>query len=163
MIVRAALLREAPQVCEVLRRSITELCVSDHGNREEVLAGWLDNKTPEVVGSWIADPDQRVLVAVVDERIAGVGAALRAGEVAQTGEVALNYVSPDFRFRGVSRAILLGLEDYLVAEGNRVAVLTSTATAHRFYLGAGYVDSGEPVPWRGVANVYPMRKDLQEH
>ena len=51
------------------------------------------NKTLEIVGSWIIKPGNSVLVAFADESIVGVGA------VTDAGEITLNYVSPDARFR----------------------------------------------------------------
>ena len=53
---------------------------------------------------WVADPGQRVLVAEIMGRLAGVGSA------SDDGVVLLNYVSPDFVRRGVSAAIFAGLE-----------------------------------------------------
>jgi hypothetical protein len=52
------------------------------------------NKTPEIVGSWIIKPDNSVLLAVDDDSI------LAVGSVTDAGEITLNYVSPDARFRG---------------------------------------------------------------
>ena len=62
--IRIAVAADAPTACEVLRRSITELCVADHSHDPEILGRWLANKTPEIVASWIARPDNSVLVAV---------------------------------------------------------------------------------------------------
>jgi GNAT superfamily N-acetyltransferase len=153
MIIRPADLSESSEICTVLRRSISELCEPDHQNIPEVLCGWLDNKTPDNVEMWIGDRDQTVLVAIIDHRVAGAGAANKGGEIC------LNYVCPDFRIRGVSKAVLLELERYLVANGKTVAQLTSTATAHRFYISAGYTDDGAPKLWRGNY-VFPMCKRL---
>ena len=61
---------------------------------------WLENKTPEVFLSWFNQPDNSVLVAVNDGRV------LAVGSVTDAGSINLNYVSPDARFRGVSRALL---------------------------------------------------------
>ena len=91
----------APAECEVIRRSISELCEADHRNDPEILRRWLANKTPEIVGSWIIKPGNSVLVAVDDDSI------LAVGSVTDAGEITLNYVSPDARFRGVSRACSL--------------------------------------------------------
>lgn len=85
--------------------------------------------------------------------IVGVGAASAAGEIL------LNYVSPDARFRGVSKAILLHLESYVLAQGNRKSFLSSTRTAHPFYLAVGYEDAGEPELWAGMS-AQPMVKWL---
>ena len=152
--VRDAVHDDAEAMCVVLRRSIKELCASNHKDDPETLDAWLSNKTPENVRSWIDSPDQRVLVAVDGDEICGVGAA------AANGEILLNYVSPDARFRGVSKALLAQLEEHLRVSGLTAASLTSTQTAHRFYLGAGYEDDGPPNTWRG-GEVYQMRKVLQ--
>ena len=82
--VRDAVREDAPAACEVIRRSISELCEADHQN------------DPEIVGSWIIKPGNSVLVAVDDDSI------LAVGSVTDAGEITLNYVSPDARFRGVS-------------------------------------------------------------
>jgi GNAT superfamily N-acetyltransferase len=134
--IRPARPKEAEAVCDVLRRSITELCLADHGGDAAALEDWLANKTPENVRTWIGRPRQRLLVAVLDGRIAGCACAT------ESGAVVLNYVLPDFRFRGVSKALLAALEDYLAEAGNTASVLNSTATAVRFYREAGYVEAG---------------------
>jgi len=123
-------------MCEVLRRSIVELCVRDHRNDPERLAEWLADKTPGQVAGWIAFPGNQLFVAAAGEAIVAVG-GLNA-----KGEITLNYVSPDGRFQGVSRAMLQTLERALREKGHRRATLTSTLTAHDFYLAAGYADCG---------------------
>jgi GNAT superfamily N-acetyltransferase len=132
--IRAAQMREAGAICEVLRRSIIELCVRDHQNDPARLAEWLANKTPENVAGWIANPDNCMFVAVAEGNILGVGS------IGSGGEIALNYVSPDGRFQGISRAMLHTLEDTARELGCRRITLTSTFTAHDFYLAAGYSD-----------------------
>jgi GNAT superfamily N-acetyltransferase len=138
--IRAARPTDAVAACEVVRRSIAELCVLDHQNNPEWLADWLSNKTPENFAAWIADPESRMFVAVSADAIFAVGL------VRTSGEIALNYVSPDVRFQGVSRAMLRTLEDTARELGHRKAALTSTITAHGFYLTAGYTDC-EPGDW----------------
>ena len=49
--IRHAVAEDPPAACEVLRRSIAELFVADHGNDPEILGRWLANKTPEIVAS----------------------------------------------------------------------------------------------------------------
>ena len=134
--IRAGEPRDAAAACEVLRRSIIELCVRDHENDPVRLSQWLANKTPGHVAGWIADPQNRLLVAATDDAILAVGSATT------NGEITLNYVSPDGRFRGVSRAMLRALEQVLRDQGYLAATLTSTLTAHDFYLAAGYRDCG---------------------
>jgi hypothetical protein len=64
MEIRDAVPEDASAACQVLRQSIAELCVADHGNDPAILTRWLSNKTPEIVASWIAKPDNSLLVAV---------------------------------------------------------------------------------------------------
>jgi GNAT superfamily N-acetyltransferase len=134
MDVRSARLEDADEMAEVLRRSITELCVADHQNDERVLAKWLANKTPTLVRLWISQSDQQVIVAVMEDRIAGVGAATKGGLVL------LNYVSPEHRFMRVSTALLDALEAYIITQGAKESRLVSTHTARPFYLNRGYRD-----------------------
>lgn len=150
--VRQAHPDDAEAAAAVLCASIGDLCVADHGNDPEIVARWLANKTPRDIRRWIEAPG-RLYVAERYGRIVGVGAA------ATTGQVTLNYVLPEARFRGVSRTLLSALEAYLRAEGHPRCTLSSTRTAHRFYLTAGYVDAGEPQIWRGLT-AFPMVKDL---
>jgi GNAT superfamily N-acetyltransferase len=153
MIVRIATDNDVEAACRVLRRSIEALCGADHGGDDEALRSWLANKTPDHLRSWIHAPEQRVLVAEEDDLILGVGAASTAGEIT------LNYVSPEARFRGVSKAILAALEDFLRENGRDRARLWSTRTAHAFYRQAGYEDDGAPKSWGKLA-AQPMTKRL---
>jgi GNAT superfamily N-acetyltransferase len=79
-----------------------------------------------------------VLVAVED------GCIFAVGSVTDAGEITLNYVSPDARFRGVSRAMLTALEARALERGADRCTLLSTETAHRFYRSAGYIENGVP-------------------
>ena len=154
MLIRRACSDDAAKACVVMRRSIAELCGSDHHGDPAILNAWLANKTPAMVASWIADSGNVVLVAAEDDAILAVGA------VRTNGEITLNYVSPDARFRGVSRALLAGLEAVANDLGNEACWLTSTETAHRFYLSCGYADCGQPEGRFGTTSSYPMQKTL---
>jgi len=156
MKIRAATLEDAPAACLVMRRSIAELCVADHRNDKAILAQWLSNKTPEIFVSWIGQLDNSLLVATEDDNI------LAVGSVTNTGQITLNYVSPDVRFRGISRALLGALEVRAMERGNTRCILTSTETARRFYLANGYVEDGLPVGNFGTSSGYPMSKVLGE-
>lgn len=150
---RAPVPSEAAAICTVLRRSITELCTDDHHDDPAVLGQWLANKTPENIAIWLESPDYHYLVAAEKDEILGVGC------VSNTGEIMLNYVSPDARFRGVSRAMVEQLEHIAKNLGNEVCVLESTGTARRLYLSIGYVQNGEPGSKYGPVD-YPMIKYL---
>ena len=134
----------------MLIASITELCAADHKNDPTALASWLANKTLEGVGVWFANPANTILVAERDGEIAACG-AFNTGR-----KIILNYVSPQHRFAGVSKALLEAME---AALGAGEARLDSTLTARRFYLAAGWEEAGPPEPYRFVPG-YPMRKVL---
>ncbi|MGO9360721.1 MAG: GNAT family N-acetyltransferase [Xanthobacteraceae bacterium] len=153
MEIRDAVAEDAPAACDVIRRSIAELCAADHRDDPEILGNWLRNKTPEIVGAWIGQPTSSILVAV--ER----GLILAVGGITDGGYITLNYVSPDARFRGVSKALLVALERRAIARGNAQCTLHSTTTAHRFYLATGYADDG-PSGHKFSIPSQPMRKVL---
>ena len=111
--------------CAVLRRSITELCRADHGGDAILLGKWLSNKTVENLTRWIMQT--HFVVAEERETILGV-AAMNA-----SGKITLNYVSPEARFRGVSKALVqqleskaraLGLSEYVGDDTNGAPVLS---------------------------------------
>jgi GNAT superfamily N-acetyltransferase len=154
MQIRDAVPEDADAACETIRRSIGELCTADHGNDPEILTRWLGNKRPDIFQSWIANPDASLLVAVED------GHVLAVGGVTNAGEITLNYVSPDARFRGVSRAMLRALEARTAERGNTHCRLHSTETARRFYLANGYTEVGPPAGKFGTTSSYPMTKTL---
>jgi GNAT superfamily N-acetyltransferase len=154
MQIREARVDDAEEACRVLRRSIAELCTTDHCGNPAILDVWLANKTPENVASWIANPSSHVFIAAEGTAIVGVAAVTTAGEVT------LNYVSPDSRFRGVSKALLNALEAKASDLGIDRCTLTSTETARQFYLSGGYVEQGPPVDVFGSVKSYPMVKHL---
>jgi N-acetylglutamate synthase-like GNAT family acetyltransferase len=152
-----ATIADAPAACDVLRRSITELCYADHGGDPAVLGKWLSNKTVENVSRWIAD--NHFFVAEDDGRLLGCAAMDGAGRIT------LNYVAPDARFRGVSKALVGVLEEAARNLGIEECRLESTQTALRFYRALGYVHSNEsyPMPLTGTpATVLQKRLRTEE-
>ena len=154
MNIRDATKADAAVACEVLRASITELCVSDHRNDPDILGRWLANKTPENLAAWAADSNASLLLAVEGQSI------LAVGSVRNDGEITMNYVSPAARFRGASSALLKALEARAKERGNTSCRLLSTETAHRFYLDRDYVDAGAPQGKFGTTSSYPMSKRI---
>jgi GNAT superfamily N-acetyltransferase len=132
--------------CRALRRH--------HRNDPAILARWLSNKTPENVSVWIARPDASMLVAVDG------GAIVAVGMVTDAGEIILNYVSPDARFRGASRTLLAALEAGAAERGAGQCRLESTETAYRFYRANGYVEDAAPSEKFGMSSGYRMAKSL---
>ena len=147
--IRLARTDDASAICGVLRRSIAELCEADHGNDLAFLTAWLANKTPENIAGWIVNPTNHFYVAVANGGI--VGAAC----ITSAGEINLNYVSPDARFKGVSSALLATLERKAAELGLPQCTLASTKTALQFYRSAGYRETTATTQ-RGT----PMVKDL---
>jgi GNAT superfamily N-acetyltransferase len=134
--VRPAVAADVPAMSAVLIASITELCAADHRDNPAILARWLRNKTPEQVALMLSNPGAEFFVAEHDGQVAAVGCVNRPDEIG------LNYVSPAHRFAGVSKALLAGMEEHLRGRGVSSAKLSSTTTAHRFYLAAGWRDAG---------------------
>ena len=132
MEIRTATYSDADEGSLVLRRSIEELCREDHGGDPAAIAGWTSNKNPEMWRAWIDQETTELYVAVDTARIVGVGM------MDAEGEIMLNYVSPDARLRGVSKALL----NHMEAEARRLGLtqcsLDSTKTARGFYQSAGY-------------------------
>src|SRR5882757_9842767 len=60
--IRDATPDDAEAACDVLRRSISELCVADHGNDPAILNAWLGNKQPEIVAAWARQTGNSLLV-----------------------------------------------------------------------------------------------------
>jgi GNAT superfamily N-acetyltransferase len=152
--IRDARPEDAAAASNVLRASITELCVADHHNDPEILWRWLANKTPENVAAWTADLGASLLLAVEDDVV------LAVGSVRNDGEITMNYVAPAARFRGASSALLRALEMRAKERGNTACNLFSTETAHRFYLNRGYVVAGVPQGKFGTSSSYPMWKKI---
>lgn len=121
---------DAADACLIIRRSISELCSLDHGGDEKLLVDWLSNKTIENVRKWILQ--WHFFAAEEAGKILGVGGMDHAGKIT------LNYVSPDARFRGVSKALVQSIEDKARALGIDECSLDTTQTALQFYQGLGY-------------------------
>ena len=138
----------------VLRRSITELCAADHQNDPHILSQWLANKTEDNLRTWIAREGQIYFVAEIDGRIAGVAA------VSAIDGILLNYVSPDYQYRGVSKALMAVSEGWLKQQGQIVSRLTSTATAKQFYEKLGYLPEGDAKTGKSGMPSVPMKKLL---
>lgn len=150
---RPAIPGEAAEACQVVRQSIEDLCSTDHGGDPAILARWLSNKTPERFMEWIGANPTGVIVGAGSGEVAGVGM------VFPDGRIALNYVAPWARFRGVSKGLLRAMESEAAGLGNGCCTLTSTVTAHRFYRSYGYEDVGPPVASFGKP-AFPMRRTI---
>lgn len=153
ILVRPARPADVPAMSRVLTASIIELCAADHGNDPEAIAAWTRNKTPDGVATMLANTNLLMFVAEASGKIGAVGA------VTPTGEIALNYVAPDMRLLGLSKALLARLEAELLSLGFAEGRLEATMTARRFYESAGWQADGPQASGR-VVNGYPMKKAL---
>jgi GNAT superfamily N-acetyltransferase len=118
-----------------MKDSIAQLCTPDHRGDAAFLAKWLSNKTPDNVRRWIHD--WLFFMCELDGRIGGV-AAMRPD-----GHVTLNYVAPEVRFRGVSKALIARLEEEAKSLNLARLRLLSSQTAFAFYQSLGFVKTGE--------------------
>ena len=137
--VRAAMESDGCEGVCLIRRSILELCFEDHGNDELALQEWIANKTVESWKAWLHSCRSKLLVGEIDGVLAGVGM------ISRKGELFLLYVDPKYRFSGISKSILLSLEDTAKNWGCASIFFESTKTAYRFYREHGY----EPDQSRG--------------
>ena len=152
--VRPASEADAAAACDVLRRSIRELCVADHGHDEQVLSAWLANKTPENVRAWITSASSFSVVAVDGSDVRGFGL------VQPDGEIQMCYLVLEVQYRGAGKLMLRALGEQAARWGRKRVYVTSSVTARRFYERNGYVQSGEPKSVYGLRSVYPMSKPL---
>jgi len=140
MRIRRANYSDAPAACSVLRRSISELCIADHCDDPLVVANWLANKTPENLSLWMDQSD--VFVAERDHSIVAVSAMTR------DGWITLNYVLPEARFQGISKALVMHMEGHALERGCSVCRLETTKTAAHFYRKLGYATETAEEPNR---------------
>ena len=150
LVIRPARVADVPDMSRVLIASITELCAADHEGDPARIADWTANKSKAGVESMLAREGLFVVVAELDGVVAAVGATTA------DGEIALNYVDPAARFRGVSKALLAHMEADLLARGFAEGRLKATKTARRFYLAQGW--SGAMTADGGAC--FAMRKAL---
>jgi len=139
--IRQATPNDAPAVCELLRRSIEEGCVVDHGGRPEILQAWLGNKTTQNVLGWLSSSSNFAVVA--ERAAAGTREVVGFGLLNQAGKVPLCYVRPDLLRNGVGRGLLHALEAQARAWSISKVHLQSPGSASGFFERLGYVNAGK--------------------
>ncbi|MET3134098.1 GNAT superfamily N-acetyltransferase [Oxalobacteraceae bacterium GrIS 1.11] len=150
--IRIATSIDAFEACNVLRRSITECCTLDHHNDPVILEAWLGNKTPQMVAAWFASPTNFSLVALEAGVVVGVALLTRVGKLA------LCYLLPEARRRGIGKALLSHMEAQAREWGVKALQLHSTASAEAFFAERGYVHSGNVKSPYGVATIFFWRQ-----
>ena len=151
--IRRARIDEAAAIAELIRASITELCVADHGGDQAKIDKWLENKTEGALRDWLSRDDRAIFVTECNDGIAAAGCH------DARGVVLMNYIAPSHRLKGISSAMLTYLETAMRQAGISESRLVSTATARRFYETRGWRAYGELIPCMGVTG-QPMRKLL---
>jgi GNAT superfamily N-acetyltransferase len=152
--VRPAEQRDAAAAIDVARRSIQQLCTTDHQEDRETIAAWLANKTPDNFIAWLANPDNFCVVAELDDRLSGVGLLHRSGEIR------LFFLAPGTQRKGIGKTIYAELETAAKRWGLDSLRLDSTAMARPFYEALGYRSTGAAVSRFGVLQCFPYEKPL---
>ena len=143
------------KVCNVLTRSINELCAPDYNYDENILNDWLANKTPDNVKIWIESKTNYSLVAITKEKEI-VGFIL----MSESGEILLNYVLPEYKNQGIGKQLLNTLEKYAKTLGLRSIKTVSTITAKSFYERNGFVKNGDALYVGEILGDFPLIKEL---
>lgn len=151
--IREARPDEAGDIAALVRASITELCIADHGGDAATIGTWLENKTEAHLQDWLARPEMAVFVMDTGRGLAAAGCHN------ERGIILMNYIAPAHRFRGISSIMLAHLEDRMRDDGMSESRLVSTKTARGFYERRGWQAYGEVTPCMGVTG-QPMRKRL---
>ncbi|MDH5546053.1 MAG: GNAT family N-acetyltransferase [Gammaproteobacteria bacterium] len=151
--IRAAGIEDAEFMCQLLIRSITQLCAEDHHHNAEILNTWLAGKTKENMVAWIAKRQIHTVVAYTQNQLAGVAS------IENSGFIHLCYVAPEWIGKGIGHQLFKHLEAWSVAQNISELSLTSTATAKQFYQNHGMVFTGTRTNCFGTVG-YPMKKML---
>lgn len=154
IVVRPAQPHDADAAAHLLRRSITELCATDHQHDAATLAQWLANKTPEYFRKMLAHPDNFHVVAEENDLLLGVGA------IARDGLIRLLYLLPGVQRRGIGKALYLAMEQQATTWGLRKLIAHSNTDACAFYERMGFRSTGPAVPFLGKARGWPYEKVL---
>jgi len=135
-LIRKAKVSDAQQICNVLRRSIIELCELDHQKNQKELDEWLVNKTIQNCEAWINNKKINFFVAENDGKIVGVSS------INHNGFLELCYILPEAKGLGFGGELLKVAEDSVLDLGIQVFTLESTLTAKGFYEYFGYIQTG---------------------
>jgi L-amino acid N-acyltransferase YncA len=152
--IRKATPKDAEAACAVLVRSIHEICAPYYENDAEILAQWLENKTPANVRRWI-ESERSYCVVAVNARGEILGFASISG-----AEIMINYVLPEALHRGFGKRMLQALEGQAIASGLDHIALVSTIPAKGFYEQNGYVSNGAPRHVGRIIGDFPLIKRM---
>ena len=132
MKIREMLETEARAFLEVHHAAVHNIASKDYP--AEVIEDWAPPITDERIESFLSNPDGEIrLVAIIDGRIAGVGALVLAN-----CELRACYVAPDAVRRGLGSAIVREIERFARDNGLDHLQLDSSVTAEPFYIARGF-------------------------
>ena len=131
--IRKAELQDVEEFCNVIRRSIIELCGFDHHGKKETLEKWLENKTVENCREWILNKHSSTFVAEKNGSVVGVS------HIGHNGYLFLCYVLPEVKGQGLGGKLLTTAENSVSFLGVDSLSLESTITAKEFYEHHGYL------------------------
>lgn len=153
MIIEARL-EHAESVCEVIRESITQLCIEDHSSKQSILEPWLSNKTPENCELWIDNPQSKSFVALEGQYPVGISM------IGNNGYIYLCYVHPEKIGFGIGKQLILACEKHAMLLKLEEMNVDSSLTAKGFYEAQGFERSGAPFIEDNLRS-YPLCKRLK--
>lgn len=133
-IIRKAKTTDAKKICDVHVASIQTLCAADY--TLEQITAWCSNKIPERYQKAIADSNETIFVAEVQNKT--LDPNIVGWSSCRNNEVHAVYVAPGFSRQGIGTALLQELENELRSRGVLIAQLSATITAQTFYLAHGW-------------------------
>jgi len=151
--IREAIPSDSAKACEVLRRSISEICSLDYNN-QSVIEEWLVNKTENNVNKWIQSVNLYSVVCTNDDLIVGFGA------ITLKGEILLIYLVPEALYKGNGKLMLEAMEERIISEGIEEIHTVSTITAKPFYERNGYTKNGMPLLVGNIKGNFPLIKKI---
>ena len=151
-----AKVKDANEICLLLRRSISEVCALDYGNNKQVIEDWLTNKTVENVSYWINHRNRNSFICI-NKNDEIVGYCM----LDISGEILLNYVLPPYMYKGVGKLLLVAMEEYFLKREIFEIRVVSSITAKSFYERNNYIKNGDAQLVGGIEGDFPLIKKLK--
>lgn len=151
--VREAIPSVSAKACEVLRRSISEICSLDY-NDQSVIDEWLDNKTESNIKKWIQSVNSYSVVCTNGDLVVGFGT------ITLEGEVLLIYLLPEALHKGNGKLMLEAMEHRVISNGIEEIYTVSSITAKPFYERNGYTENGQPLLVGNIKGDFPLIKKV---
>lgn len=154
--IREAKPGDESDIHEAHMRSIREVCIRDHGEKE--VSGWGNRPLGDRWKSSVREGG--VWVVEFQGRISGVGyVQVSSTEIDTKAHIFGLYLTPEVLGKGAGAKLLQLMLDRARNAGAKVVTLDSTLTAHGFYKRFGFCDSGPmKLTYIGGSQVrgYPM-------